>query len=306
MVHYLHMKNILILGAVVVAAIVGGFALYSFISNDKSVVTFDTSAVQTSDSQTTTSAEPESGTGDTVEQSPQTSSDGTAYRIGTSAGGKDIMAHTFGTGEKEVILIGGIHAGFAPSTESLLRMFITTARDASGFIPASVRVTVIPLLNPDSATGAAGALSGRLNANGVDLNRNFACSWQKDAVWQTQPVSGGSAAFSEPEAQALRDYIAKAKPVAVVAYYAKAGGVYASACGDKTVAQSSTLTNLYAGATGYSAHKAFDSYATSGDLTNWLAGQGVPAISVLLTSYTEAEFAKNALGISAVLQEIVK
>ncbi len=45
-------------------------------------------------------------------------------------------------------------------------------------------------------------MSGRFNANDVDLSRNFDCNWQASALWQNKKVSGGNAVFSEPESVA--------------------------------------------------------------------------------------------------------
>ena len=38
----------------------------------------------------------------------------------------------------------------------------------------------------------------------------------------------GAAAFSEPEAQAIKAYVERNEPTAVVTWYSAAGGVYAS------------------------------------------------------------------------------
>ena len=52
--------------------------------------------------------------------------------------------------------------------------------------------------------------SARFNADGVDLNRNFDCDWAPTGTWQNKTVSGGTAAFSEPEAAAIAGLRAKA------------------------------------------------------------------------------------------------
>src|SRR3989344_7058395 len=90
-------------------------------------------------------------------------------------------------------------------------------------IADNLKVTVIPVLNPDglskvvTASGKFATLdvntdntlqvSGRFNANNVDLNRNFDCDWQPNATWQKKTVSGGSVLFSEPESLALKNYV---------------------------------------------------------------------------------------------------
>jgi hypothetical protein len=145
-------------------------------------------------------------------------------------------------------------------------------------------------------------VAGRFNANNVDLNRNFECDWQSTGVWQSKSVSGGTAAFSEPESIALKNYVDAHKPTAVVAWYSSAGGVYASSCHNGVSSETNTLTSTFAKASGYPAYQSFDFYATTGDMVNWFAKNNVPAISVLLTNHTDTEWTKNQAGIQAVLK----
>ncbi len=180
-----------------------------------------------------------------------------------------------------------------------------------------MKVTIIPVLNPDGLEKVTGSpdrfeaadvskvesvkIAGRFNANDVDLNRNFDCEWQPTGTWQNRKVSGGEAAFSEPESKAVRSYVTENKPAAVVTWYSAAGGVYASNCKNGTLPETLALTNLFAKAAGYTAHEKFDYYEITGDMVNWLAGQKIPAISVLLTDRVQTEFNKNRAGVEAVL-----
>ena len=221
--------------------------------------------------------------------------------IGASTEGKDIVAYHFGEGDTELLFVGGIHGAFAPNTSAVMDKFVAALMDEEINIPENVTVTVIPNLNPD-ARGESDTRAARLNANGVDLNRNFDCEWEAEGVWRSAPVSGGDAAFSEPEAAAVRDYVADNKVTAAVVYYAAGGGVYASNCGgslDPTIAK---LTSVYADASGYTANDEFDAYKISGDATNWMAKEGIPAIGVLLGDYTSTEWKENLAGIEAVLK----
>ena len=178
-------------------------------------------------------------------------------------------------------------------------------------------MTVIPALNPDGlyeVTGIEGRFAasdipddadtvpGRFNANGVDLNRNFDCDWQAEGTWQSRTVDAGGAVFSEPEARAFRDYVAANEPSAVVVFYSAAGGVFSSNCHGDVLAETRELTALYAKESGYRPYESFDFYAITGDAVNWLAKEGVPAISVLLSNHTSTEWAKNRAGIEAVLE----
>jgi hypothetical protein len=238
--------------------------------------------------------------------------------IGKSAGGHNIVAYHYGSGSKEIVFVGGIHGGYEWNTALVAYNLKDYLDKASSTIPANVRVTVIPVLNPDGLIKVAGTagvfttadvseseevqIAGRFNANGVDLNRNFACDWQSKGTWQDKTVNGGTEAFSEPESQAIKQYIEKNTPNAVVVWYSAAGGVYSSSCHNGVSSETSAITGVYANASGYPAYKDFDFYAITGDMTNWLAKQNIPAISVLLTNHTDTEWTKNQAGIKALLQ----
>lgn len=237
--------------------------------------------------------------------------------IGTSVEGRDIIAYRYGTGENKVLFVGGLHGGYSWNTSLVGYEMVKHFKANVNAIPEGVQVIVIPVANPDglakvvTTEGAFSAsavnpsktaqVAGRFNANKVDLNRNFDCQWKATGTWQDAPVSGGSAAFSEPEALALKNFIEAEKPAGVVVYYSAAGGVYASACGGAVTAATTELTSVYAKASGYPAHQSFDYYETSGDMVNWLAKNGVPAISVLLTDHVSPEWTKNKAGIEATL-----
>lgn len=243
--------------------------------------------------------------------------------LGTSAGGNDIIAYHFGTGAKELLLVGGIHGGYSWNTALLAYELIDHLKNNPSLIPADLTVTVIPVLNPDGLEKTVGTsgrfnatavpkdeatrISGRFNEHNVDLNRNFDCEWKAEGTWQSRTVSGGSAAFSEPETMAVRDYVSKHRPTAVIAWYSAAGGVYASNCRNAEVLpETTTLMNTFATAAKYPTHKDFDYYEITGDMVNWFAKQGVPAVSVLLTTHDATEFEKNRAGIEAVIKNFAQ
>ena len=300
------MKDYIIILVVIVVAAVGGYFIWQ---------NFTTGNTNTEVEDTTSMTETE------TEETPPLEGE---ERIGTSAGGNAITAHHFVSGEStnapdtELLFVGGIHGGYSWNTALVAFELIDWLEANKTEIPDNVRVTVIPVLNPDGlqeVVGTTGRFSqtdvpasesatipGRFNANEVDLNRNFDCDWQADAVWQSREVSGGTRAFSEPESQAIRDYINTNEPDAVVAWYSAAGGVFASNCHDGVLAETNTLVDTYADASGYRAFQEFDFYEVTGDMTNWLAKEGIPAISVLLTTHNAVEWPKNRAGIEALLE----
>jgi hypothetical protein len=235
--------------------------------------------------------------------------------LGTSVEGRDITAYHFGTGDTEILFVGGIHGGYSWNTALVAYELVEYLEENPGAVPEDVKVTVVPVLNPDglfAVTGKEGRFSasdikgetvtGRFNANTVDLNRNFDCDWNEKGMWQSREVSGGDAVFSEPESQAMKAYVEENKPDAVVVWYSAAGGVFTSNCYNGVLPETKTLTNLYAQASGYKANEEFNFYAITGDMVNWLAKNNIPAISVLLTNHTDVEWDKNKKGIEAILE----
>ena len=248
--------------------------------------------------------------------------DGGQTVVGTSVEGKSITAYHFGNGQKEVVFVGGLHGGYEWNTVLVAYNLIDYLVANPSAVPADIKVTVIPVVNPDGlskvvgtssrftaadvATSQATQIAGRFNANTVDLNRNFDCDWQTTGVWQKTKVSGGKAAFSEPESIAMKSYFETNKPSAVVVWYSSAGGVFSSNCHGNVLPETNTLTTIFAKASGYPAHEVFDYYATTGDMVNWLAKIKIPAISILLTNHTDTEWSKNQAGVDAILQYLAK
>lgn len=238
--------------------------------------------------------------------------------IGASAGGNNIVAYHFGHGPKNVLIVGGIHGGYDWNTALFSYDLIDYFKNDPSLVPSQLSLTIIPTMNPDGqnkiigtpgqfALSAAPAATvnttpGRLNADNVDLNRNFDCNWKPTGVWNSHTVSGGTAAFSEPEAKAVRDYINANKPEAVVVYYAAAGAVYSSSCNNGVLPLTAALNKVYATASGYTSYKTFNAYPLTGDMTDWLAKEGIPAISVLFTNHSDPEWTKNEAGTMAVLK----
>lgn len=245
--------------------------------------------------------EPDGGIGDGAEplSEVEQAERGNTTLIGASVSGSEIIAHHFGEGEKEILLVGGVHGGYSPSTAKLASELMAYYGTHESEIPSNLTLTIIPNLNPDGATKSGAA--GRFNANNVDLNRNFDCDWSATGVWQNREVSGGTAPFSEPEAAALRDYVNTYDPAAAVVWFGAEGKVYPSACEGTPSKASVTLAATFASAAGYPAEAEFDAYAITGDMVNWMAKQGIPAISVLLTTHEGSEFEKNLAGVQAIL-----
>ena len=227
--------------------------------------------------------------------------------IGISNRAVPIEAIRFGNGANKIVLVGGMHSGWAPGTvevaEDMIEYFTENGQD----IPEEVSLYVIPEMNPDSvppdSSPPVGQLPGRLNANGVDLNRNWDCNWSSDPYISNVQVNGAGGKFpvSETESLALSNFLQEIKPTAVILWYApsREGLVEPGGCPKATVSLS--LAELYAEAAGYSYYESAIDDITEGDASNWLDSIGIPAISVVLPDYEDADFERNLTAVYALL-----
>jgi predicted deacylase len=238
-------------------------------------------------------------------------------QIGESVQGRPISAVQFGSGERDVFFVGGIHGGYEWNSTLVAYNFIDYLRANPDEVPDNLTVHVIPVLNPDGLHSIVGTIdrfspgiappkeqtaSGRLNARDVDLNRNFNCKWQPESTWRGRPVDAGSAPFSEPEAAALRDYTYKYDPQGVIVWHSAADAVFASQCEDGILPETLTIMNTYANAAGYPTQRSFDYYEITGASEDWFAKIGVPALSVELSSHNTVEWQKNRRGSLAIMR----
>lgn len=238
--------------------------------------------------------------------------------IGQSVEGRDILAYTYGEGDTHLVFVGGIHGGYEWNSVLLAYEYMDHLRAAPESLPDNMQVTIVPDANPDGTFRMVGkegrfvaseapqdrddAIPGRLNANDVDLNRNFDCKWQPEAVWRGQEVSAGSAAFSEPEARALRDFALKHTPDAFIFWHSRANNVYASECEEGILPETLDITRAYANAADYGVVEVFDAYPVTGDAEGWLASIGIPAITVELETHADTEWERNIAGVEALYE----
>lgn len=236
--------------------------------------------------------------------------------IGISVEGRPIEAYTYGTGDTMLLFVGGVHGGYEWNSILLSYQFMDYVEANPSVVLDNLTVAVIPNLNPDGlfkVIGKVGRFSaldvpagstaeGRFNARGVDLNRNLDCKWKSESMWRGNVVSAGTAPFSEPETQALRDYVVAHTPAGVVFWHSQSNAVYASECENGILPGTRAIMNAYAKASGYPPVDVFDAYEITGDAEGWLASIGIPAITVELSTHETIEWERNLVGIKALLQ----
>lgn len=239
-----------------------------------------------------------------IAETPEAQATSTQLLIGTSVKGREIEAYTFGTGDTNLLFVGGIHGGYEANTVRLAEAMIEEFQLDEDVIPSSVTVHIIPNLNPDgyALPPTAADAERRFNANSVDLNRNFDCRWKSTGTWRSVTMSAGTAPFSEPEAVALRDYVAEVNPNAAVFWHSAASEVFTSECGNGVLSSTDLLMNTYASASTYRAAGLWTAYPVSGDAEGWLANIGIPAITVELETRDSIEWERNWPAVLAILE----
>jgi protein MpaA len=128
------------------------------------------------------------------------------FILGATSTGLPIPGYRFGPSPgPHVLVLGGVHGDEKEGVEACLGL---VHRWSKGF-PFRLRVTVVPAFNMDGVLRAS-----RLNARGVDLNRNMATNdWSSEV---TNPrYNPGPAANSEPETQVLVKWLDEHKPVII-------------------------------------------------------------------------------------------
>jgi murein peptide amidase A len=135
----------------------------------------------------------------------------------------------------KVMVVGGIHGDELSSSALALNWIRLATQAPSNSIsntPASfaggIQWRFIPMLNPDGLTAQPAM---RVNAHGVDLNRNFPTpNWARDAkiYWEQKTKKDprrwpGPEPLSEPESKFLHDEMASFKPNLIVSIHAPYG-----------------------------------------------------------------------------------
>lgn len=216
--------------------------------------------------------------------------------IGLSHGGRPIDVYTFGSGEREYLIVAGIHGGYEGNTIGLANELIRYIIDRPEIIPEDVTLYIIRNMNPDGEARDSG-VDGRVNNRGVDLNRNFPSSnwvvdWDRDGCWVWRPTTGGDYGGSEPETRAVMSFIATHDIEAIISYHSAALGVFPG--GDPWEPDSIRLARALSKATGYPYPPLDTGCEYTGTLADWAVENGVgAAVDMELTNHKDTDFKQN-------------
>ncbi len=215
----------------------------------------------------------------------------TTFSIGTSLRGRAITAYKFGAGDNPIVYMGAMH-GDEVNSKSIMTEWFNELTANPGRMP-SRSLVVIPAVNPDGV-----ATRSRLNARGIDLNRNFpATDWKTMVTSPESPnptPAGGPTPLSEPESSAIAAYIRQVRPRMVFSFHSSAAVVEANEAGDSVAVALTYASKARYRAVPKSQSASVFKYDTTGAMEDWLrTSLGSPAIVVELLSDTSSEFSRN-------------
>ncbi|MEP6823418.1 MAG: DUF2817 domain-containing protein [Ramlibacter sp.] len=149
---------------------------------------------------------------------------------GRSVNGAPLYTHDINPeGAKlRVLVMGAIHGDELSSGSLALHWIRLAQQEPAMQMPQAVHWRFIPVLNPD---GVMHQPPRRVNANGVDLNRNFPTpNWERDAAvyWEKRTRKDprrypGKKPLYEPESRFLHEQMQSFKPHLIVAIHAPYG-----------------------------------------------------------------------------------
>ncbi len=221
------------------------------------------------------------------------------FTYGVSYGGRSLLAYRFGVGPSARAIIGAIHGGYERNTAVLVSEMLDYLRENPDLVPDEVTLYVIPRANPDGYAAGTDRRRGRMNGNGVDLNRNWDYHWQPAATHGDRPVDAGAHPFSEPETAALRDFILGRNVEAVIFYHSAMERVFYGA--ERDWSATDELVLVVSKATGYPIAAGVPGQITTGNAIDWMSAQGLAGVEVELTTHEDIEWERNLRGLEAFL-----
>lgn len=216
--------------------------------------------------------------------------------IGYSVAGRPIEVYRFGNGSTGRLIVAGIHGGNEWNTIKLANELIEYIQEHPEIIPENITLYILPNLNPDGEARAHG-VDGRVNDNGVDLNRNWPYRWERDydrsSCWHYRPTTAGDYAASEPETSALLVFIVSHPEIdALISYHAAALGIFAGGVPDYK--PSIRLAKSMARVSTYQYPPIDVGCIYTGNLTDWASStREIAAVDIELHNFRHTDFDEN-------------
>ena len=133
-----------------------------------------------------------------------------SWVYGHSVKGEDLTVTQFGTTGPITFIFFAIH-GSERSTKPCGEL-LRTRLETDPSLTADTTVLLVTCANPDGWKART-----RMNANGVDINRNFPDGWQPEPLESRK--NPGPYSFSEPESRALAQLVLEERPDQIVSVH---------------------------------------------------------------------------------------
>ena len=141
---------------------------------------------------------------------PQQAAPETTFDFGKSVKGAPLRAYILGNGTNTTLIFGDFHGNerSVPGVVEELRAYLKENTDKW----PDCRVILVPYANPDGWEART-----RVNADGVDINRNFPGTWKP--VCSVTRFNPGPTEASEPETRAIMRLVDLCNPAKVVSIH---------------------------------------------------------------------------------------
>jgi predicted deacylase len=222
--------------------------------------------------------------------------------VGYSVSGRPLEVYTFGQGEKQVMIVAGIHGGYEWNTIALADELIIYINKHPEIIPSDTTLFILRNMNPDG-DARAHTIDGRVNDHGVDLNRNFPENWQaewdRDGCWDYTPTTSGSGPGSEPETRAVMNFLSTHKVVALISYHSAALGIFPG--GEPWEEDSIEFAKALAKVTKYPFPPIDTGCVYTGTLADYAVSLGADAVDMELRNHRDTDFSQNLKALKVLL-----
>jgi protein MpaA len=222
--------------------------------------------------------------------------------IGYSVSGRPIEVYTFGNGEKQRMIVAGIHGGYEWNTIALADELIKHISQNPDIVPSDVTLYILRNMNPDGDARDHG-IDGRVNDHGVDLNRNFptnwAADWDRDGCWNYGPTTGGAGPASEPETRAVMGFLQNHRIEVLISYHSAALGVFPG--GEPWENKSIQFAKKLASVTDYPFPPIDTGCIFTGTLADYAVELGAVSVDMELSTHKNTDFKKNLKALDILL-----
>jgi murein peptide amidase A len=205
--------------------------------------------------------------------------------LGKSVEGRELALHLFGSGDRPVLIIAAVH-GDEPTTVAISRgieQILQSTPNLTSLAGDTGGVAILAVANPDGLEKQT-----RVNANKVDINRNFPAANWTSSLRKTQYYNGPSPA-SEPETRAIMQAVQMLKPSRILTIHSIG---QARECNnyDGPAKDLADIMSLY---NHYPARETIG-YPTPGSYGSWAGiDQHIPTITLELPRHLPPEQAWN-------------